>query len=336
MFSPLDSSLPYDSPKAVIFGLSGLTLTKEEKAFFKEADPAGFILFKRNCESPAQVKKLTASLQKLLGRTVPILIDQEGGRVQRMGAPEWHTYPPAASYSATFLRDFAKGRNDLIENTNNMAKELVAAGIKVNCAPVLDVQYSETHDAIGDRAFSNDPEIVAALGAIMSETLVEHKIIPVMKHFPGQGRATLDSHESLPEISASLEDMKRSDYEPFREMLTKAFSAPMWGMVAHVVYDQIDNRAPASCSRKVIYDVIRREIGFQGLLLSDDVCMGALSVMGDVQYRAEKVVRAGCDLALHCNGKMDEMIAVAKRAPNMSSESMERYNKTIEWFEWNK
>lgn len=334
MLSSLDPEKP---PLPVIFGIEGEKLTSAEKKFFKDANPAGFILFKRNCKDPKQLKKLTDDLQKLLGRNVPILIDQEGGRVQRMTPPEWTQYDPMESYGDSFLRDFAKGRNALRDVTKAMSKELIDAGINVNCAPVMDVQFPETHEAIGDRAFSNDPEIVSILATTMSEEFLRHGVIPVMKHLPGQGRAVVDSHEALPVVDAELKDLRKFDFEPFRELLTKAFSEAVWGMVSHVVYSKLDERAPASCSRRVIHEVIRGEVGFKGLLLSDDIGMGALDSIGDVAQRAEKVLRSGCDIALHCSGDMDEMKAIAKRLTHqkMTNEAVMRYNRTVEWFEVN-
>lgn len=318
-------------PRAVIFGLSGEKLTKAEKDFVREANPLGFILFARNCADPAQLKNLVASLHDAMGREGPILIDQEGGRVQRLKPPHWGTYPPAQRFGESFQRDFSGGRTALEDNASALAAELAAHGITVNCAPVMDVQYPETHDSIGDRAFSSSPEMVAALAAITCRAFLDAGVIPVVKHMPGQGRAASDSHHTLPVVAAGLEDMRRTDFLPFREILKRAFSEAIWGMVSHVIYSAVDARTPASCSRRVIWDVIRQEIGFYGLLLSDDVCMDALGDLGGPEHRAEKVLRAGCDVALHCNGNLAEMQAVAGRTGPMTDKAVGRYNASVAW-----
>jgi beta-N-acetylhexosaminidase len=330
--SSVDAEKP---PLAVIFGLSGKSLTEEEKAFFKQADPLGFILFARNCDNPQQVKDLIASLHAAMGREVPVLIDQEGGRVQRMKPPHWGAYPAAAEFEKPFLKNFADGRDALTRSSGDLAGEIAGHGFNVNCAPVLDVRYPETHDAIGDRAFSQDPEVVAALGSAVCEAHLKKGVIPVIKHLPGQGRAESDSHKDLPVVAARKAVMKKSDYVPFRQILTRAFSEAVWGMVAHVVYKDIDAQAPSSCSRKVIHDVIRGEIGFDGLLLSDDIVMNALAKYGDAGQRAEKALRAGCDVVLHCNGDMAEMKSVAARAPKMSGDAVKRYNRSVAWVKRN-
>jgi beta-N-acetylhexosaminidase len=216
-----------------------------------------------------------------------------------------------------------------------MAKEIADHGFNVNCAPVLDVRYPETHDAIGNRAFSADPEVVGALGSVVCDEHLKKGVIPVIKHLPGQGRAESDSHKDLPVVAASKAEMKKTDYVPFRQLLTRAFSEAVWGMVAHVVYKDVDAALPSSCSRKVIQDVIRRDVGFQGLLLSDDIVMNALEKFGDAGERAEKVIRAGCDVALHCNGDMGEMKLVAAKTPKMTDEAVKRYNKSVAWMKRN-
>jgi beta-N-acetylhexosaminidase len=319
-------------PLAVIFGLSGTELTKEEKKFFKEVNPFGFILFSRNCENPDQVKKLTQSLQKCMGRDVPVLIDEEGGRVSRLQEPGWTDKRPAAkSFGDVFLRDFSKGVGETVSNTQSISDDLKDIGVNVNCAPVLDVLYSDTHNSIGDRAFSTKPDMCGSLGAAVCRTYLQNKIIPVIKHLPGQGRATSDAHNELPVVDATSDELEKSDYKPFMNILAKTFSEAVWGMVGHVVYKELDEHAPASCSRPVIYDVIRKKIGFKGLLISDDISMGALESYGEAYVRARTVLRAGCDIALHCNGDLEEMKSVAKRASKMNEKSVERYNRSIEW-----
>lgn len=328
MLSDVD---PENAPLAAIFGLAGTVLTPEEKAFFADAGPLGFILFKRNCENPDQLKALTQSLHECMGREVPVLVDQEGGRVQRLKPPQWAQYPTAQSFGEAFLRDFAKGRAELEQSTAAMAAELAAAGFNVNCAPVLDLRFPETHDDIGDRSFGRDPEMAAALGAIVCRTLLGAGIIPVVKHIPGLGRAEMNSHKDLPIIDVSLDRLERADFIPFREILSKAFSEAVWGMVSHAIYKAVDERLPASCSRKVIWDTIRANIGFDGLLLSDDLSMGALEQFGEPAARAELVLRAGCDIALHCNGKLDEMQEVVARIGKMTNEAVVRYNRSAAW-----
>ena len=333
MLSKIETQGPV--PLAVIFGLSGEKLTKEEKEFFKAANPLGFILFARNCKDPAQLQKLTADLQSCMGREVPVLIDQEGGRVQRLKPPHWKEHKAARKFGETFQRDFTKGRQQLQDDSAVLAAEIHAAGFNVNCAPVMDVLYPQTHEAIGDRAFSSDPEMVAALGALVCEQHLKAGVIPVVKHIPGQGRATLDSHAALPVVDATRDDMRMTDFVPFRELLTKAFSEAVWGMVSHIIYKDIDAQSPASCSRKVIWDTIRGDIGFDGLLLSDDICMGALDTIGDAGARADSALRAGCDVVLHCNGNLQEMKDVAARAQKMTNEAVMRYNRSVAWLNRN-
>ncbi len=319
------------APLAAIFGIEGEALTREEKELFQRVNPLGFILFTRNCNNPEQTRALIASLHDCLGREAPILIDQEGGRVQRLKATHWKDYPPARQFGEAFLRDFSKGRDSLKECAASMASDLVDLGVNVNCAPVMDVLYQDTHEAIGDRAFAKDPEIVAVLGAVTCDEFLKAGIIPVMKHMPGQGRAASDSHNDLPVVNATIEEMRQSDFVPFRELQTKAFSEAVWGMVSHIVYRDIDARAPASCSRRVVWDTIRKDVGFDGLLLSDDICMGALETIGDVAARTDKALRAGCDVVLHCNGDLPEMQNVAARAQKMTNDAVMRYNRSVSW-----
>lgn len=323
------------APLAAILGVAGEALSADEKAFFKDADPLGFILFARNCSNPAQLRALTDSLRDCLGREAPVLIDQEGGRVQRLKPPHWGAYKPAREFGDLFQRDFSAGKKKLEEQVAAIAAELRAGGIDVNCAPVLDLLYPQTDVSIGDRAFSANPEIAGVLGMSACAAYLAAGIIPVIKHLPGLGRADLDTHKDLPAVEAGRAEMKRSDFLPFKEIMTKAFSEAVWGMVGHALYREIDERAPASCSRRVIDDVIRGDIGFDGLLLSDDLSMGALGTIGDSGLRAEKVLRAGCDIALHCNGKIEEMQGVARRIERMTSRAVSRYNRSVSWIRRN-
>ncbi len=328
MLSEIEAARP---PVAAIFGLAGHELTEDEKNFFKAANPLGFILFARNCQNPVQLRALSESLSEALGRAVPVLIDQEGGRVQRLRPPHWKQHPAAATFGALFAGGAAGAATALEESTKAIAAELRLSGINVNCAPVLDVSSPSTDLSIGDRAYAADPEIVAALGAIVCRAYLEAGIVPVIKHMPGLGRANLDTHKDLPVVEAALAEMDKTDFRPFREILTHAFSEAVWGMVGHAVYGEIDAGVPASCSARLIGETLRESIGFKGLLLSDDLSMGALAQFGEAPERAGKVLRAGCDIALHCNGDLKEMEAVANRIEKMTEASVMRYNRSVSW-----
>ncbi|QQG37366.1 MAG: beta-N-acetylhexosaminidase [Micavibrio aeruginosavorus] len=319
-------------PAAVIFGVEGQVLTKNEEDLFRQTDPLGFILFARNCDSPQQIRDLVLSLHQAVGRVVPVLIDQEGGRVQRMKPPHWKQYEPAKYFGDRFMSDFAKGRQLLQDQVKEIAGDLRSVGVNVNCAPVLDVLFPETHAVIGDRAFSSDPQVVAALGALACEFYARSGIIPVAKHIPGHGRAAADSHKNLPVVAAKQAELEQADFVPYRQLLTRDFSEAVWGMVAHVIYSDIDTKLPASCSRKVIWDTIRQDIGFKGFLVSDDIGMDALSAHGKPHRRAEDVLRGGCDAALHCSGKFDEIEDIAQRVQKMTNEAVKRYNRSISWY----
>ena len=319
-------------PAAVIFGVEGHTLTQRERDIFKESDPLGFILFARNCVSRAQLRELTASLQELTGRTVPILMDQEGGRVQRLKEPAWNQYLPAKFFGDRFMSDFAKGRQALEDQVAHISADLQEVGVTVNCAPVLDVLFPETHDVIGDRAFSDDPQLVATLGVQACKSYAAKGIIPVVKHIPGHGRALCDSHKELPQVAATRAELNRMDFLPYRELLTNNVAEGVWAMVAHVVYADIDAKLPASCSRRVIWDVIRQDIGFKGFLVSDDIGMEALSAHGKPHRRAEDVLRGGCDVALHCSGKFEDIEDIAGRVQKMTKEAVTRYNRSVSWY----
>lgn len=306
-------------PKAMICGLSGPVLTTEETRFFRKEDPLGFILFSRNCADPGQVRGLTDSLRDLTGRDCPILIDQEGGRVQRLGPPHWPAWPAAQVFGDAMRQNPEKAVNFLRLSTEKLAEGLKTAGITVNCAPVLDVLRPETHDVIGNRAFSDDPGIVAALGAIVCETFLTAGIRPVIKHIPGHGRAMADSHHDLPVVDAPIERLESGDFSPFRMISEKSYAPLLWGMTAHVIYSAFDPRRPATLSRTIISRAIRSSIGFPGLLLSDDLGMLALKEYGNMGERAQSAIEAGCDIALHCSGNMEEMSQVAACVPVLSS-----------------
>ena len=291
--------------RALILGCAGKTLSPEEAAFFREVRPWGFILFKRNIGTPAEVRALTAALRDCLGRDqAPILIDQEGGRVQRMGPPHWPAYPAGGRYGR--LNGAATAIARL--GARLMAHDLSEVGINVDCAPVLDVPEPGAHDIIGDRAYGTSPDSVAEIGRAVAEGLMAGGVLPVMKHMPGHGRAACDSHHGLPVVDASLAALSAQDFQPFRAL----GDLPM-AMSAHVVFTAIDPERPATQSAIVIREVIRGAIGFDGLLMTDDLSMNALN--GSFRDRTEAAFTAGIDVGLHCNGVMDEMRAVAEAAP---------------------
>ncbi len=299
--------------QAAIYGLEGLELTASERDFFRDSDPAGFILFKRNCETRDQVLALTNSLRELTGRAdLPILIDQEGGRVARMKPPEWVAFPAAERFSDLYRIAPSSAMEATRANARAIGLMLREAGVNVDALPLLDVRQEGASDIIGDRALGSEPMQVAALGRAVLDGMASVGVVGIIKHIPGHGRALVDSHKELPVVTASAEELE-IDLEPFERLA----SAPM-GMMAHVVYNVWDPERPASMSPAVIQDIVRERIGFDGWLMSDDIGMEALQ--GDFGSRAAGVVAAGCDVALHCSGKMEEMAAVAAAVPAMSDE----------------
>lgn len=306
---------------ATIFGCSGLALEPAEKDFFRDAKPWGFILFKRNVRDPAQVRALCAELRESVGHDAPILIDQEGGRVQRLREPHWPAYPPGRAYANPALPLELRERAARL-GARLIARDLAALGIDVDCLPVLDVPVSGAHDVIGDRAYGDDPALVARLGRAAAQGLLDEGVLPVAKHVPGHGRAGVDSHLSLPVVEASREALEARDFAPFRELADLPLA-----MTAHVVYTAIDPENCATHSRRVIEEIIRGHIGFDGLLMSDDVGMQALA--GDFASRTRALFAAGCDLALHCSGVMDEMTAVASEAPDLSQAASQRSERAL-------
>lgn len=310
------------SVRAAIYGCEGTELGDREKAFFREAMPWGFILFARNIADPVQLRRLTADLRDAAGHDAAVLIDQEGGRVQRMKAPHWRTYPPGRIYGDIYARDAEKGLFAARLGAQLMASELRYAGITVDCLPVLDVPVPGAHDVIGDRAYAETPGPVAALGLAAAEGLLAGGILPVIKHMPGHGRAGVDSHKTLPIVDASEADLARVDFAPFRTLR----HMPL-GMTAHVVYKALDPDNPATTSKTIIRGVIREQIGFEGLLLSDDLSMQALS--GNLDERARASLAAGCDVVLHCNGLMSEMEAVAREAPALGGKALLRSDAAL-------
>ena len=308
--------------QAAISGLEGFELTDQEQSFFREAEPAGFILFRRNCESPEQLLALTNSLRELTGRSdLPILIDQEGGRVARMRPPEWPAFPAAERFAQLYVLAPSSAIEAVRSNARAIALTLRECAINVNALPLLDVRQEGASDIIGDRALGAEPMQVAALGRAVLDGMASAGVVGIVKHMPGHGRALVDSHKDLPVVPASAGDLE-TDLEPFERLSW----APM-GMTAHVVYDAWDPQRPASLSPTVIGEIIRGRIGFDGLLMSDDIGMEALA--GNFGSRASGVVAAGCDVALHCSGKMEEMLAVAGAVPAMSAEGEARLSRAM-------
>lgn len=304
--------------KAFVSGCSGETLTSGETAFFREAKPWGMILFRRNISTPDQVRELTMAFRDAVGRSdAPVLIDQEGGRVQRMRPPHWPKYPAPKLFGDLFGQRREAALRAAWLGARLIADDLHAAGITIDCLPCLDVRFPDTVDAIGDRAFSTDPDVVAELGRMMVDGALAGGVLPVIKHIPGHGRARVDSHLELPRVEADHSSLESVDFRPF-----KALSDVSLGMTAHIVYEGIDPQTAGTQSAKVIGEVIRGEIGFDGCLMSDDISMKALG--GSFRDRTRRIIEAGCDIVLHCNGDMDEMRAVAQAVPELTGKAARR------------
>jgi beta-N-acetylhexosaminidase len=306
-------------PRAVIFGCEGTELSAIEKAFFRATDPVGFILFARNCETPEQVKKLVSDLRYAVGRSdTPILIDQEGGKVQRLGPPNWRRAPSMRSLvDAVETHDPNCVAEAVCLNARLIAHDLTQLGITVNCLPVLDIPQSGANDIIGDRAFGGNAIKTTYLGKACCEGLLQGGVLPVIKHIPGHGRSIVDTHESLPTIDVSRNILEETDFAPFRSL-----SDTPWAMTAHVIYSVLDSTNPATLSAIILRELIRNDFGFTGVLLSDDISMKALS--GGLGDRARKAIEAGCDIALHCNGVMDEMVEVANQTGSITEDTAVR------------
>ena len=308
--------------QAAIYGFAGLELTADERAFFRDSDPVGFILFKRNCDNHEQLLRLTDSLRDLSGRDdVPILIDQEGGRVARLKPPEWPAFPPAERFSRLYQLAPSSAIEAARSNARALALMLRSVGVNVDALPLLDVRQEGASDIIGDRALGSEPMQVAALGRAVLDGLASAGVVGIVKHMPGHGRALVDSHHELPVVTASAEELE-ADLEPFERLS----SAPM-GMMAHVVYTAWDSDHPASQSAVVIEHIIRQRIGFDGFLMSDDSNMNALT--GSQAERALACVAAGCDVALPCNGVLTDNIAIAARLPELSGAGAERLSRAM-------
>ena len=308
--------------RALIIGLSGLELTDQEHDFCRTIDPWGLILFKRNIETPQQVKALTAAFRQAVGRPdAPVLVDQEGGRVQRLSTPHWPRYPTGGTYGKIARIDPNRGERAAYLGGFLIGTDLCSVGITVDCLPVLDIPVPGAHDVIGDRAYGTDPKLVTILGRAAADGLRASGVIPIMKHIPGHGRAGVDSHLDLPVVETSRSNLL-IDFEPFRANA----DLPM-AMTAHVVYTALDPDHPATTSKIVIQDIIRGHIGFDGLLMGDDVSMQALK--GPIAARAQASLAAGCDVVLHCNGQFDEMQALAAVVPELAGKALERAEKAL-------
>ena len=306
------------SINACIMGCAGPVLTEDEVAFFREVQPWGFILFRRNIETPDQVRALTDALRHTVGRAdAPILIDQEGGRVQRLGPPHWRRYPPGRAYGTLSTNDPLVRREVARLGARLMAHDLTSLGINVDCLPVLDLPQKGAHDIIGDRAYGETVQDIATLGRAAAEGLIAGGVLPVIKHIPGHGRALADSHENLPVVDTGLAELAETDFAPFRVLS----DMPM-AMSAHVVYTALDPRHPATTSRIVMSQIIRGDIGFSGLIMSDDLSMKALS--GSFAQRTRRALAAGCDVVLHCNGDRQEMDAVIEGVRPLRGQALRR------------
>ncbi|MGJ0509330.1 MAG: beta-N-acetylhexosaminidase [Methylocystis sp.] len=307
--------------RAFICGLKGLTLDADERAFLRDAAPWSVILFRRNVDSREQVARLTADVRDALGRQAPVLVDQEGGRVQRLTTPHWRAYPSAARFEPA-ARNAAQAERLAWLGARLMAHDLREVGIDIDCLPVLDTPAEGSHAIISDRAYSRDPSRVARLGRAAAEGLMAGGVAPVMKHIPGHGRARADSHLELPVVDASRAELEAVDFRPFAANA----DLPM-AMSAHVVYTAIDSSAPGTQSSVVVNEIIRGVIGFDGLLMTDDLSMKALS--GGFRQRAERAIAAGCDMVLHCNGDLAEARPVAEGAPVLAGKALERAGKAL-------
>lgn len=311
------------STRAFITGVSGLELNAAEREFIHAQRPWGFILFKRNIETPSQVIRLIDELRKELGAPdAPVLIDQEGGRVQRLAPPLWPAYPAGSVFGRLYDIDRELGLAAARLSARLIAADLGDLGVSVDCLPLADVPVAGADAVIGDRAYGTEPDKVAAIARAVTEGLEQGGILPVLKHIPGHGRATADTHFRLPVVETSKTELERTDFAAFQPLA----DLPM-AMTAHVVFSALDPAQPATTSATIIHQVIRGVIGFQGLLMSDDVSMNALA--GSIAERTRAIIAAGCDMVLHCNGKLDEMREVAREAPELSGEALQRARRAL-------
>ena len=308
--------------RAFITGLAGLTVSADERAFFRDARPWGAIIFKRNINTPTQVMELIQSFRDIVGWEAPVLVDQEGGRVQRLGPPHWPAYPPGERYGELYDRDPSSGLAAARLAGHLIARDLRPLGIDVDCLPIADVPVAGGDPVIGDRAYGREPGKVAAIARAIAEGLEAGGVLPVLKHLPGHGRATADSHHKLPVVDTDRATLEKTDFAAFKPLA----DLPL-GMTAHVVFSAIDPVAPATTSVTMVRQVIRGLIGFEGLLMSDDVSMNALS--GSIAERSRDALAAGCDVVLHCNGNLAEMSAVASVVPELAGDAAGRADAAL-------
>lgn len=309
--------------KAFVSGCAGVALTDEESGFFAEEQPLGLILFKRNCETPDQVRGLVAAFRAAVGRAdAPVMIDQEGGRVRRLRPPHWPDYPAAAVLGRLAAADPEAGARAAWLHGRLLAADLAELGITIDCTPVLDVIIPGASEAIGDRSFGGDPALVTRLGRAVAEGLLAGGVVPVTKHIPGQGRALVDSHYALPVVGDALAVLEATDFLPFAALADLPAA-----MTSHTVFTAIDPERPATTSAVLIRDIIRGRIGFDGVLFSDDVSMNALA--GDHRTRSKAIFEAGCDIVLHCSGRFDDMRAVAAVAPPLAGDAARRVGRMM-------
>jgi len=313
-------------PLAAVLSVEGERLSHGEKSIFSAAQPFGFILFGRNCKTSEQLKRLTDELRTCVGWHCPIFIDQEGGRVARMKSPEWPDFKSARHYGEQI--ECGAGEACLDEDMTALAKMLLDHGIDVNCAPVCDVLTNKTHNIIGDRAYSKNPEIVTQAAIRTSNMFLAAGVTPIVKHLPGHGRALADSHLELPIVDAPLEELEKTDFYPFAEIAKQPNAMSIWGMVAHIIYSKIDPDLPSTLSKTIINDIIRKKMGFESLLFSDDLDMKALENYGSIAQRANLSLQAGCDLALYCWANLDIMEQLAAELPPLSAKGWNRWHGT--------
>lgn len=312
------SGLEVRKPRACILGVEGTELSNWEKGFFREADPYGFILFARNIADQKQVRALNNQLREVVGNiNVPIFVDQEGGRVMRLKPPHWRKIPAAGVFGQLFESAPEDAREAAYINARLMAVDLRDAGFNITCAPVLDIRFPRMSDVVGDRSYGERVEQIVPLASAVAAGLLDGGIAPVIKHIPGHGRASVDSHKDLPIVTASREELSRLDFEPFRQMKDVVAA-----MSAHLLFTAIDDQRPGTVSAKVISEIVRGDIGFENLLISDDLSMEALG--GSIASRTHECLAAGCDIALHCNGKRTEMEEVVSMAPKLAGEALTR------------
>ena len=313
--------------KAVIFGCNGLKLRQAEMLFFEKHKPIGFILFSRNCRNPGQLRELIRALRgSINNQNAPILIDQEGGRVSRLGPPHWRLPPPAKVFADLAMKDIQLACEALNLNIRLIGQELRELGININCLPVLDTLFDDADPIISDRAYGNIGKNISILGRVACQSLLKEGVLPVIKHIPGHGRAIVDSHKALTEVQTDRASLSKIDFLPFRLLADMPIA-----MTAHIIYRAIDAKFPATISNKIIKEIIRKEIGFDGLLISDDLSMQALH--GSLSFRTRAALKAGCDLVLHCNGDLNEMKEVAEAASDISVKAIDRLERALTMIE---